>query len=101
MAERFRNFGDFYPYYLSEHSDRTCRRLHFVGTALVIAVLCLALASGRAAWLWLAPLFGYGFAWVGHFFFERNRPATFRHPFYSLLGDFVMFRDILTGRVKI
>lgn len=101
MAETFRNFGEFYPYYLAEHSNRACRRLHFVGTALVIAVLCYAFATGRWTALWLAPLCGYGFAWIGHFFFEHNRPATFRHPFYSLLGDFVMFRDILTGRVKI
>lgn len=101
MAESFRSFGEFYPYYLSEHRDRTCRRLHFTGTALVIAVLAYSLASGRPGLLWLLPVVGYGFAWVGHFFFEKNRPATFRHPWYSLLGDFVMFRDILTGRVRI
>jgi hypothetical protein len=101
MAETFRSFGEFYPYYLAEHSDRTCRRLHFVGTALVIVLVCYVIATGRLAALWLVPLCGYGFAWVGHFFFEHNRPATFRYPFYSLLGDFVMFRDILTGRVKI
>ena len=101
MAESFRSFGEFYPYYLSEHRDRTCRRLHFTGTALVIAVLVYSLASGRLGLLWMLPVVGYGFAWVGHFFFEKNRPATFRHPWYSLLGDFVMFRDILTGRVSI
>ncbi len=100
MAETFRSFGDFYPYYLSEHRDSTCRRLHFVGTALVIGLLAYAVTTGQWAWLWLLPVVGYGFAWVGHFFFEKNKPATFQYPLYSLLGDFVMFRDILTGRIK-
>lgn len=93
------SFADFYPFYLSEHSDRRCRRLHFLGTALLPCVLLASLASGRLIWLWALPLVVYGFAWVGHFFFERNRPATFAHPLYSLLGDFVMFRDIVTGRI--
>ncbi len=99
MAETFRSFGEFYPYYLSEHRDSTCRRLHFVGTGLVIGLLVWATVSAQPALLWLLPIVGYGFAWVGHFFFEKNRPATFKHPFYSLVGDFVMFRDILTGRI--
>jgi hypothetical protein len=100
MAETFRSFGEFYPYYLSEHRDRTCRRLHFVGTAFVILLLVYALSTGQWAFLWLLPLVGYGFAWAGHFFFEKNRPATFQYPLYSLIGDFVMFRDILTGRIR-
>ena len=96
---RYESFNDFYPYYLSEHENRICRRLHFVGTGLVIVIL--AFASYFRVWLALAalPLVGYGFAWVGHFFFEHNRPATFKHPFYSLIGDFVMFRDMLIGRI--
>ncbi|SDB40323.1 hypothetical protein SAMN03159382_01117 [Pseudomonas sp. NFACC23-1] len=98
-AKRFNSFAEFYPYYLSEHSNSTCRRLHFIGTSLVILVLVLALVVG-SGWLWLAlPVAGYGFAWVGHFFFEKNRPATFQHPLYSLLGDFVMYRDMLLGKV--
>ena len=100
MSERFESFGDFYPYYLGEHSDRSCRRLHFVGTALVVLTLAIALTTGRYNLLWALPVLGYGFAWVGHFFFEKNKPATFKHPFYSLLGDFVMFRDILVGRIR-
>ena len=99
MAETFRSFGEFYPYYLSEHRDPTCRRLHFVGTGLVITLLVWATVSGQPALLWLLPVIGYGFAWVGHFFFEKNRPATYKHPVYSLIGDFAMFRDILTGRI--
>lgn len=98
---RFSGFAEFYPYYLGEHSDPTCRRLHFVGTALVIALGIAALVA-REWWLFASlPVAGYGFAWVGHFFFERNRPATFRHPIYSLVGDFVMFWDVLVGRVRI
>lgn len=98
-VKRFNSFAEFYPYYLSEHSNSTCRRLHFIGTSLVIFIL--ALTIGKGAWLMLLalPLAGYSFAWVGHFFFEKNRPATFQHPLYSLLGDFVMYRDMILGRV--
>ena len=93
------SFRAFYPYYLGEHSDRTCRRLHFVGTSLVIATAIYAVLTSHYSALWLMPLFGYGFAWVAHFFIEKNRPATFKAPFYSLAGDFVMFKDMLTGRI--
>ena len=93
-------FRDFYPFYLTEHSRSGTRRLHFAGTFLVLLTLVYALASGRWALLWLVPLFGYGFAWVAHFFVERNRPATFQYPLYSLVGDFRMFADILRGRVS-
>nr|WP_246881715.1 MULTISPECIES: DUF962 domain-containing protein [unclassified Pseudomonas] len=97
--KQFNTFADFYPYYLSEHANSTCRRLHFIGTTLVIFILAMTIAKG--AWLLLLalPLAGYSFAWVGHFFFEKNRPATFQHPLYSLLGDFVMYRDMILGRV--
>ena len=100
-ARKFNSFAEFYPYYLSEHGDSTCRRLHFVGTSLVIFIL--AMAIGRSAWwlLWALPVAGYSFAWVGHFFFEKNRPATFRHPLYSLMGDWVMFKDICVGRISL
>ncbi|WP_111657356.1 DUF962 domain-containing protein [Isoalcanivorax indicus] len=96
----FQSFAEFYPYYLQEHSDSTCRRLHFIGTSLVIALLLAVVLGPLSAW-WLfgLPVIGYGFAWVGHFFFEKNRPATFKHPWYSLAGDFVMWKDILTRRI--
>jgi hypothetical protein len=97
----YRRFREFYPFYLSEHSNRTCRRLHFVGSLLVLGFLAMALMSGNAWWLLGVPLAGYGFAWIGHFGFEHNRPATFRHPFYSLAGDWVMFWQILTGRIRL
>lgn len=98
-VKQFNSFAEFYPYYLSEHGNSTSRRLHFIGTSLVIFIL--ALAIGKAAW-WLLlalPVAGYSFAWVGHFFFEKNRPATFQHPLYSLMGDFVMYRDMILGKV--
>lgn len=100
QAGRFARFRDFYPFYLSEHSHPTSRRLHVIGTSLVIATVLAALATQRYALLWFLPFVGYGFAWVGHFFFEKNRPATFKHPLYSLGADFVMFRDVVTGRIK-
>lgn len=99
MSRRFASFAEFYPFYLSEHGDRVCRRLHFAGTVLVVATPAAALLAGSAWLLLAAPVCGYGFAWIGHFFFEHNRPATFRHPLYSLAGDFAMFRDMLTGRI--
>ena len=98
---QFRSFAEFYPYYLGEHSNPTCRRLHFVGTSLVIALLAYTIGSGKWLLLLAVPLFGYGFAWVGHFYFEKNRPATFTYPLYSLIGDFVMFRDILLGKISL
>ena len=100
MSTEFSSFKAFYPYYLAEHSDLRCRRLHFVGTWLVILAFGLGLTHS-VWWFLMMPIFGYGFAWVGHFIFEKNRPATFSHPLYSLAGDWVMFFDILRGRVKI
>jgi hypothetical protein len=100
MSKDFRTFRDFYPFYLSEHAHPTCRRLHFVGSTLVLACIVAAILTRSAWWLLGAVFAGYGFAWIGHFVFEKNRPATFRHPVYSLVGDWVMFRDMLTGRIR-
>ena len=99
MGDSYASFREFYPYYLGEHQNPTCRRLHFAGTALLLLILVTTLLTERWALLILLPVVGYGFAWVGHFVFEKNRPATFRHPWYSLAGDFVMFADILRGRI--
>ena len=98
--ERFNSFAEFYTYYLEEHRHPTCRRLHYVGSLLVLVVLGYALISGQWRWLLALPVIGYGFAWVGHFAFERNRPATFQYPLYSLMGDWVMLKDMLTGRIR-
>jgi hypothetical protein len=97
----FRSFRDFYPFYLTEHANRTSRRLHFTGTSLALLVLVMALATHRWWLLAAALVLGYAFAWVGHFFFERNRPATFRHPIFSLMGDFRLWWEILTGKSRL
>lgn len=99
--KRFNSFREFYPFYLGEHANRSSRRLHFIGSCGVIVLVMVALARGDARWLLAALVCGYGFAWVGHFFFEKNRPATFKHPLYSFAGDWVMFADILRGRVRL
>ena len=95
----FSSFREFYPYYLSEHEDSTCRRLHVIGTTLVIAIIAFTVFTQQWMFLWALPLVGYGFAWVGHFFFEKNKPATFKNPLYSLWGDFVMWKDVVTGKI--
>jgi len=97
----FTSFAQFYPFYLSEHSNLTCRRLHFVGSTLSLVCLATLILTGN--WWWLVPtiVVGYAFAWVGHFGFEKNKPASFKRPLYSFMGDWAMYRDILRGRVKI
>ncbi|WP_394004051.1 Mpo1-like protein [Luteimonas sp. WGS1318] len=97
---RFASFREFYPFYLGEHAHPVSRRLHFIGSCGVLALVALAVWQRTPMWLWAALVCGYGFAWVGHFFFEKNRPATFKHPIYSFMGDWVMFKDILTGRIR-
>jgi len=95
-AAPFRTFREFYPFYLREHTNRTSRRLHFVGTSLALALLILTLAT-RIWWIaGLAVVAGYAFAWIGHFFFEHNKPATFKHPWFSLMGDWRLWWDIIT-----
>ena len=96
---RFASFREFYPFYLAEHANRTCRRLHVVGSTLVIACVVALVVTGSWWWLAAALVCGYGFAWVGHFFFEHNRPATFRHPVYSFVGDWVLYAQVLSGRI--
>ena len=98
--DRIKTFREFYIFYLSEHSNKTCRLLHFIGTTLVFLFAFLAVYLNKPV-LWIfVPIAGYGFAWVGHFIFEKNRPATFIYPLYSLIGDWVMFKDMLAGKIK-
>ncbi len=98
---QYSSFRDFYPFYLAEHSNLICRRLHFIGTSGIVIIAVLVAAQVLPlVWLWAIPICGYGFAWVGHFFFEKNRPATFKYPFYSLIGDWVMYKDMLTGKIR-
>jgi hypothetical protein len=96
-----RTFADFYPFYLGEHADRTCRRLHFAGTSIAAALLIVAAVTQRAWFIAAALVQGYAFAWVGHFFFEHNKPATFKYPWFSLMGDWRLWWEMLTGRIRI
>jgi len=99
-AQQFSSFSEFWPHYLREHHRPGTRRLHVFGTTLALVILCAALAT-RQWWALLAvPLFGYGLAWFSHLLIERNRPASFRHPWWSLRGDLRMWRLVVTGRMR-
>lgn len=96
---QFNNLAEFYPFYLSEHQNLTCRRLHFVGSSLVLGCFAALFLTGQWYWIPVAFICGYGFAWVGHFVFEKNKPASFKQPFYSFVSDWLMYKDILTGKI--
>lgn len=99
MSEkRFTSLKEFYPFYLAEHQNLTSRILHFIGTGLLILALIAAILFHNWQFLVAIPFIGYGFAWVGHFFFEKNKPATFKYPGYSLVSDFLLFWDLLSGK---
>lgn len=98
-SRKMQSFAEFWPFYLREHSRPRTRLLHYVGTTGVLVVAAAALITGRWAWLWAMPLLGYGFAWAAHFFVERNRPATFTYPLWSLRADFVMYGKMLRGQM--
>ncbi len=99
--KRYETFKEFYPFYLSEHSNKVCRLMHFIGTTLVLAILIYGLVTQQYKLLWFLPVAGYGFAWIGHFVFEKNKPASFKQPFFSFIGDWVMYAQIWLGKVKI
>lgn len=96
----FKSLKEFYPFYIGEHQNKICKILHFIGTFLVIITLLAGLITADYKLFWLLPIVGYAFAWVGHFVFEKNRPATFKYPFYSLASDFIMFWHLLTGKLS-
>ena len=97
---RIKTYTEFYQFYLTEHKNKTCRILHFIGTFLVFVLAFLAVYLSESVLWFFVPVLGYGFAWVGHFFFEKNKPATFSYPLWSLLSDFKMFFDILLGKIS-
>ncbi|AXT50847.1 DUF962 domain-containing protein [Aquimarina sp. BL5] len=98
MSDRIKTYSEFYKFYLTEHRNRTSRTLHFVGTFLVFVIIAIAIYYSWS-WKWfLVPVVGYGFAWVGHAFFEKNKPATFKYPLWSLISDFKLFFEILLGK---
>ncbi|MBL32874.1 MAG: hypothetical protein CMD79_03200 [Gammaproteobacteria bacterium] len=99
--ERYKTFKEFYPYYISEHESKYTKLLHFIGTSVGIFFLIIFLISFEFMYLLFALISGYAFAWIGHFFIEKNKPATFKYPFYSFIGDHKMFIEILQGKHKI
>jgi hypothetical protein len=99
MNEGFKSFAEFWPYYLSEHAKPVTRALHFAGTGVGLFLAFVSLISGNYWLLLVALICGYGPAWIGHYFVEKNRPATFRHPLWSLIADFRMFFFFITGRL--
>lgn len=100
MSRKYNSFSEFYPFYLSQHQNEMCKRLHFFGSFIIVLLLAYIAIFSNYLLLWFIPVIGYGFAWAGHVFFEKNKPATFTYPIYSLMGDWVMFKDILVGKVK-
>ncbi len=98
-TRQYQSFVEFWPYYVGEHSDPKCRALHFMGTSLAFFSLLTAVVLAQW-WLLLAvPIVGYGPAWIGHFFIEKNKPATFEYPFWSLIADFKMLCLMLGGKM--
>jgi hypothetical protein len=96
-----RSFAEFYPWYLSEHRNATCRRLHFIGSTLSLLSLWALVWTRQPVFFVAGLLLGYGFAWVGHAVFEKNRPASFKRPLWSFMGDWRMYVDIWTGKIAI
>ncbi len=99
MERKYKSLKEFYPFYLTEHSDATCRAFHFVGTTGFFILLIATFITGKLWLLALLPVVGYGCAWIGHFVFEKNKPATFQYPLYSFASDFIMYYHILTGQI--
>lgn len=87
----FKSFKEFYPYYLNEHTHPVCRALHYIGSTLMLVILGYCIVTQQSTPLIALPFVGYGFAWIGHFFFEHNKPATFKYPLYSFMGDWIMY----------
>ena len=97
--DRIESFDEFWPYYVREHQDPLNRALHYVGTTLVIGTVATAAVTLNPAWLLAAPVVGYGPAWIGHFFIEKNKPASFKYPAWSLVADFKMYGLALRGKM--
>jgi hypothetical protein len=99
-STKFASFTEFYPFYLGEHQKTICRVLHFCGTSIALALLVFAIMTSSWWLIAVAVVQGYTWAWVGHFGFEKNKPASFKQPIYSFMGDWVMWFQLLTGKLK-
>ena len=100
MSKEYRSFEEFYPFYLSQHENKICRVLHYIGSAVALCWLVMAIMTLTPMYLLYGVISGYAFAWVGHFFFEKNRPATFKYPWYSFIGDWQMLKDAIYKSTK-
>ena len=100
MQRKYRSFEEFWPFHLREHSKPRTRMLHYIGTSIVVGIAIVALVTGLWLWLLAIPVAGYGFAWLAHFRVERNLPATFTYPLWSLAADFKMWWLWLTGKLQ-
>ena len=94
------NFAEFYKFYLKEHQKMWTRIFHFVGTGIIILVIGYVLFSGKERFLWYVPILGFGLAWFSHAVFDKKFPQTYKHPFWSIISDFKMFFELLTGKLK-
>ena len=99
--KKFKSFKEFYPFYLSEHKKAKTKLFHVIGSTMVILLLSCFIIKQKWIYLYFTPIAGYGFAWFSHFFYEKNKPATFKFPIYSFIGDWVMFKEIITGKIKL
>jgi hypothetical protein len=99
-TKKYESLASFYPFYLSQHSNKICRYFHYLGTTMVIVGFLLILINGAWSMLWTLLIAGYGPAWIGHFFFEKNKPATFKYPIYSLISDFIMYYEWITFKKR-
>ena len=100
MPPRNASFAGFYPYYLGQHASLLCRRAHFIGSRSALGALAQYVVGMNGWWILAALVSGYGGAWIGHFFYEKNRPASFARPLYSFMGDWVMYWQMLTGKLR-
>lgn len=100
MSKKINTYREFYEFYLEEHRKSGTRIFHFLGILFVFAVIGFVIYTGKERFLWYIPIFGYGFAWLSHAFIERNRPATFKYPLWSLISDFRLFFELLIGKQK-
>lgn len=100
MEKKYNSLKEFFPFYLEEHSHPVNRALHFIGSSLALGCILSFLVSFKVYILGLALVSGYLFAWIGHFFIQKNRPATFHYPFYSFISDWIMYGMMLLGKIK-
>ena len=98
--DRIQSFAEFWPFYVREHAEKRNRLLHFAGTSLAFACLACGVARFSLLWIVMAPLVGYGFAWIGHFVLQKNRPATFTYPVWSFMGDMKLWLFTLLGKMQ-